>query len=54
MREVIAIAVLCMGLVCLMGAVITYNAPPREVSCLIELQYTDHAVIYAGKGVIHD
>ena len=46
--------VVCMSLLSLMGAIITYNSPPRVVSCTIELQYTDHSAIYAGKGDIHD
>jgi hypothetical protein len=47
---VIAVAVLCMGLVSFMGLIINFNSPPRSVACTIDVPYTDHVATYVGVG----
>jgi hypothetical protein len=54
MRYVIAVAVLCMGLVSFMGAIINFNSAPRPVTCTIDVKHTDHIATYVGTGVSYD
>lgn len=54
MRYVIAVAVLCMGLVSFMGLIINFNSAPRPVACTIDVPYTDHIATYVGTGVYYD
>lgn len=54
MRYVIAVAVLCMGLVSFMGLLINYNSPPRAVACTFDVKHTDHIATYTGTGVYYD
>lgn len=54
MREVITVAVLCMGLVSFMGLIINFNSAPRPVACTFDIKYTDHIATYTGTGVYYD
>lgn len=54
MRWVLAVAVLCMGLVSFMGLIINFNSPPRPVSCTIDVQHTDHVATYVGTGAVYE
>jgi hypothetical protein len=54
MRDVIAVAVLCMGLVSFMGLIINFNSAPRPVSCTIDVKHTDHVATYVGTGAVYD
>jgi hypothetical protein len=54
MRHVIAVAVLCMGLVSFMGLIINFNSAPRPVACTIDVKHTDHIATYVGTGEVYD
>lgn len=54
MKQVIAVAVLCMGLVSLMGLIINFNSLPRPVTCTFDVKHTDHVATYVGTGVYYD
>jgi hypothetical protein len=54
MKSVIAVAVLCMGLVSFMGVIINFNSPARPVACTIDVKHTDHIATYVGTGVVYE
>jgi hypothetical protein len=54
MRHVIAVAVLCMGLVSFMGVIINFNSEPRPVACSVDVRHTDHVATYMGTGVVYE
>jgi hypothetical protein len=54
MRHVIAVAVLCMGLVSFMGVIINFNSAPRPVACSVDVRHTDHVATYVGTGVVYE